>query len=107
MAISRMTARAVTSGACPTVERLYYVMSDTLAQEGRRPTLTIDTRPLWPVKADALRAHASQRLAIERYFGKLDDVPESRRYESFVLAWERGASWPDKPEEAALRELKL
>ncbi|MCI3920890.1 PIG-L family deacetylase [Paenibacillus sp. TRM 82003] len=107
MAISRVTTMAVASGACPSVERLYYVMSDTLASEGRRPTFAIDTEPHWPTKAEALRAHESQILAIERYFGKLDEFPEARRFETFVLAWERGAHWPEKSADAALLELGL
>ncbi|MDQ1914639.1 PIG-L family deacetylase [Paenibacillus sp. GD4] len=107
MAISRVTTKAVVGGSCPSVAQLYYMSSDTLAKEGHRPTFTIDTKPLWNVKADALRAHDSQILAIERYFGKLHEFPEERRYEAFVLAWERGRHWPVISEEKALKDLKL
>jgi len=107
MAISRLTTKAVLSGQCPSVERLYYVMSDELRKQGRRPAFTIDTEPQWQMKAEALRAHASQLLAIERYFGPLDAVPAERRYESFVLAWEQGVHWPEKSEAKAREELHL
>lgn len=90
MAISRIATAAVRGGSCPTVEQLYYVWSDSLAEAGFAPTLRLDTAESWSVKADALRAHESQRLAIERYFGSLEQVPELRRYETFALVWERG-----------------
>ncbi|CAG7645080.1 PIG-L deacetylase family protein [Paenibacillus allorhizosphaerae] len=107
MAISRITTKAVLSGQCPAVERLYYVMSDELRKEGHKPTLSIDTEPQWRMKAEALRAHESQILAIERYFGKLDVFPENRKYESFILAWEQGTFWPGKSEAKAREELHL
>lgn len=107
MAISRITTMAVVGGHCPSVRQLYYLMSDTLRTEGRKPTFSVDTKPLWNVKAEAIRAHDSQILAAERYFGKLNDPLDARRYESFVLAWERGVLWPDKRAEDALKELKL
>jgi LmbE family N-acetylglucosaminyl deacetylase len=82
-------------------------MSETLTSTGHKPTLTIDTKPMWDVKAGALRAHESQLLAIERYFGKQDRFPETRRYESFVLAWEQGMYWPTKSELHSRMELGL
>ncbi|MBP1155001.1 MULTISPECIES: PIG-L family deacetylase [unclassified Paenibacillus] len=90
MTISKMTTAAVLSGRCPSVNKLYYSMSNTLMEEGYKPSIVIDTEEQWPMKADALKAHMSQIFAIERHFGKLDSVPENRRYESFVLAWEKG-----------------
>ncbi|TVY07734.1 PIG-L deacetylase family protein [Paenibacillus cremeus] len=107
MAISRMTTKAVLSGRCPSVEQLYYIMSAALAEEGRKPTFQLDVERQWSMKADALRAHDSQKLAIGRYFGPLDTFPENRRYESFILAWELGEIWPEKDAEQALRELDL
>lgn len=90
MTISKMTTAAVLSGRCPSVNKLYYSMSNTLMEEGHKPSIVIDTEKQWTMKAEALRAHMSQIFAIERYFGKLDSFPENRRYESFVLAWEKG-----------------
>ncbi|GLI10500.1 GlcNAc-PI de-N-acetylase [Paenibacillus tyrfis] len=98
MAISRFATAAVLSGRCPSVQKLYYIRSKTLTEQGYEPTLVIDTEQAWSVKAEALRAHTSQLLAIERYFGNLDVFPENRRYESFVLNWERGQRWPSKTE---------
>lgn len=107
MAISRITTKAVLSGKCPSVKQLYYVMSNALQEEGRKPTFSIDTERQWKMKAEALRSHDSQILAIERYFGKLDVFPENRRYESFILAWEQGVFWPEKTEAEARKELQL
>ncbi|ULL15642.1 PIG-L family deacetylase [Paenibacillus sp. H1-7] len=98
MTISKIVTAAVLSGRCPSVQKLYYVASDTLLQSGRLPSVTIDTEQDWPMKAEALRAHQSQIYAIERYFGDLRELPENRRLESFVLAWERGVSYPSKAE---------
>ncbi|TDF99770.1 PIG-L deacetylase family protein [Paenibacillus piri] len=106
IAISRMATAAVTSGKCPTVQKLYYSMSDTLRQQGHIPALSIDTKPQWDIKAEALKAHASQILAIERYFGDLSSCPDNRRTESFALAWERGVWWPHKQELSALDDLQ-
>ncbi|TYP72372.1 PIG-L deacetylase family protein [Paenibacillus methanolicus] len=106
-AISRIVSKAVTEGHCGSVRRLYYVFSDSLAQEGRIPAVKIDTLHLWPDKADALRAHDSQIEAIRRYFGDLSLCLPERRYEAFALAWEDGAWWPEKTERQALEELGL
>lgn len=94
VAISRLTTLAVTSGRCPSVQRLYYHASGTLLSQGCLPAVTVDTEPGWRVKAEALRAHASQIFAIERYFGNLSVFPEQRRFEAFILAWENGVSLP-------------
>ncbi|MDF2963776.1 MAG: GlcNAc-PI de-N-acetylase [Paenibacillus sp.] len=102
MAISKMASAAVLSGKCPSVQKLYYSISNTLRQQGHKPSVTIDTQPHWEMKAGALREHASQIFAIERYFGDLSACPEERRYESFVLGWERGVLWPKKQESSVL-----
>jgi len=94
VAISAVVTRAVAEGHAPSVQRLYYAMSETLRAEGRQAAVVVDTKPMWALKAEALRAHESQILAVERYFGKLDRFPEERRYEAFALGWERGAFWP-------------
>ncbi|MCR8630530.1 PIG-L deacetylase family protein [Paenibacillus radicis (ex Xue et al. 2023)] len=105
MAISKMATLAVLSGKCPSVQKLYYCISNTLLQQGHEPSISVDTMPQWEIKAKALRAHASQILAIERYFGDLSLCPENRRYESFVLGWERGVLWPQKRELSVLDDL--
>ncbi|MFC5700351.1 PIG-L deacetylase family protein [Cohnella faecalis] len=87
VAISRFTTAAVVSGRCETVRELYYVMSAGLAEQGIAPDMTIDAKPMWEMKARALWAHESQRLAIERYFGQGAAFSESRRYETFVVGW--------------------
>jgi LmbE family N-acetylglucosaminyl deacetylase len=98
--ISQITTKAVLSGKCPSVQKLYYIASTAWLELGRVPAYSIDTEPQWEMKAEALRAHKSQIFAIERFFGKLEHFPENRRYESFVLAWERGNMWPDKQEKS-------
>lgn len=102
VAVSLAVTRAVVDGSCPSVEKLYVVLSDTLRAGGRRPSVVVDAKPGWAVKAEALRAHESQRLAVLRHFGNLDVCPEHRRYESFVLRWERGTDWPDRTETSLL-----
>ncbi|MCZ8512481.1 PIG-L family deacetylase [Paenibacillus filicis] len=103
MMISKMATAAVLSGRCPSVRKLYYVFSTSLADRGLTASVSIDTESRWPMKAEALRAHESQILAIQRYFGDLEAFPENRRYESFVLAWERGVLWPPaRPERSVL-----
>lgn len=87
IAISQMATAAVLSGRCPTVQKVYYFMTTTLLQEGYLPAITVDTKPQWAMKAEALRAHQSQIFAIHRYFGDLVAFSEERRYESFMLAY--------------------
>lgn len=94
VAISKLATLAVKSGRCTSVQRLYYAASDKLLAQGHKPAITVDTAANWPVKAEALRAHRSQYLAIERYFGNLLTFPEHRRFETFVLAWENGVWFP-------------
>ncbi|MBP1996847.1 PIG-L deacetylase family protein [Paenibacillus eucommiae] len=105
MAISRMAASAVLSGKCPSVQKMYYCVSNTLLEQGHQPSISVDTQPQWEMKARALMAHASQIFAIERYFGDLVSCPPNRRVEAFVLAWERGEWWPVKQEKSVLDDL--
>ncbi|MNI13058.1 Mycothiol S-conjugate amidase [compost metagenome] len=105
VAISRMTTAAVLSGRCPTVQKLYYCATEPLLGKGHQPSITLDTAPQWEMKADALRAHHSQIFAIHRYFGDLISCPENRRYEAFVLGWERGVMWPVKEEQSVVDNL--
>jgi LmbE family N-acetylglucosaminyl deacetylase len=102
MAISDITSKAVWSGRCPSVQKLYYVATTPLMEKGHLPAYSIDTESQWEMKAQALKAHDSQILAINRYFGDLSELPESRRYESFVLGWERGVFWPRKQEQSIM-----
>lgn len=96
MAIHQATKAAIMSGRCPSVQKLYYHASPIL--QGYKPAYRIDTKEQWDVKAAALRAHISQSLVIANYFGDLTQCPENRRYEQFVLAWERNIEWPSKTE---------
>lgn len=98
MAISDITTQAVLSGRCPSVQKLYYAATAPLLEKGHLPAYSIDTENQWSMKDQALRAHDSQILAINRYFGDLTVMPEERRYEAFVLGWERGVFWPKKQE---------
>ncbi|WP_239616718.1 PIG-L deacetylase family protein [Cohnella mopanensis] len=90
VAISRATTLAFESGLCRSVRRLYYSLSPAMALEGRTPDLTLEVAKQWKVKAAALRAHDSQKYAIERYFGNLgEEVQMSRRYEQFVVIYKK------------------
>ncbi|WP_028548592.1 PIG-L deacetylase family protein [Paenibacillus sp. UNC451MF] len=100
MTISKIATSAVLSGRCPSVQKLYYISSNTLKENGHHPSIALDTEPYWSMKAEALHAHESQIYAIRRYFGDLESFPENRRYESFVLAWERGAWYPPRLEKS-------
>ncbi|WP_248926254.1 PIG-L deacetylase family protein [Paenibacillus hamazuiensis] len=102
IAISQVTTKAVLGGGGPSVQKLYYCSSPALELSGHLPSVRLDTADMWAMKAEALKAHRSQLLAIERAFGTLDKVPEARRYEEFVLAWERGIRWPKKTEKSVL-----
>ncbi|NOU98953.1 PIG-L deacetylase family protein [Paenibacillus planticolens] len=97
--ISKATTAAVLSGQCPSVRRLYYAASGTLRDQGHKPSIVVDTERGWPVKAAALKAHATQHVAISKYFGDLAVFPEARRWEAFVLGWEDGVMWPEKAAE--------
>jgi N-acetylglucosamine malate deacetylase 2 len=99
IAISKATTAAVHSGACPSVRKLYYAASPILRAQGHQPSIIVDTESLWTVKADALRAHHTQRVTIGKYFGNLVDFPEERRWEAFVLGWHDGVLWPKRDDE--------
>ncbi|TBL77826.1 PIG-L deacetylase family protein [Paenibacillus thalictri] len=99
IAISHIVRKAVFSGRCPSVQKLYFT---GLFPKDRRPSVLIDTKPQWKMKAAALSAHRSQILGVHRVFGDLTEVPEERRYEKFVLAWEKGVHFPDKQELSVL-----
>jgi LmbE family N-acetylglucosaminyl deacetylase len=106
VAVSRAATEAAIGGRCPSVEKLYYVLSNTLIREGRRAAVTVDAESAWPMKAEALRAHESQILSIRRFFGNLDECPAHARHESFALRWERGTDWPAKTERSLLDGLR-
>jgi LmbE family N-acetylglucosaminyl deacetylase len=107
MAIHQAAKAAVESGRCPSVQKMYVHGSDIVKQQGHPITYQIDTYKEWEVKAAALRAHESQKLVIAKYFGDLQMVPqEAWRYETFVLAWERGVSWPSKQESFIFDDLQ-
>ncbi|MGN7457114.1 PIG-L family deacetylase [Paenibacillus pasadenensis] len=93
-AISRIGTRLVRERRVPGLDRLVYIGSETLAQEGRKEALALDTKAVWPAKAAALAAHRSQRDTISAYFGDLSEAPEAWRFERFYLAWEDGREWP-------------
>lgn len=100
MAVSKALTTAVLSGQCPSVQKLYYTLSAPLLEQGHSPSIIIHTEPMWEMKAAALKAHASQIFATEKYFGDLAQCPENRRNESFVLGWERGRQWPKIAEQS-------
>jgi LmbE family N-acetylglucosaminyl deacetylase len=107
MTISDITTKAILSERCPSMQKLYYIASNTLLENGHLPTFSIDTESQWEMKAGALKAHESQIFAIQRYFGNLCDFPDHRRYESFILGWERGVFWPKKQEHSIMDDLIL
>ncbi|MEW9698749.1 PIG-L deacetylase family protein [Paenibacillus sp. SI8] len=102
VAISKATTAAVLSGKCPTVRKLYYAASGSLRSAGYSPSIAVDTEAGWSVKAAALRAHASQHVAIANYFGDLDVFPVERRFEAFVLGWRDGTMWPQEAQTTLL-----
>lgn len=101
VAIHFAVKEAVTSGLCPSVQKLYYTASETLRNQGRLPSLQFESAADWERKAAALKAHETQIQSITRVFGDLSSpasaIPELRT-EGFVLAWERGVAWPAKQE---------
>ncbi|MBD0383091.1 PIG-L deacetylase family protein [Paenibacillus sedimenti] len=104
VAISKAVTAAVLSGKCTTVEKLYFTASATLYSAGHEPAIKVDTEAGWETKAAALCAHASQRAAIAKYFGDLDQFPEERRNESFVLGWHEGVMWPTEKNASQKKE---
>lgn len=94
--ISKAATAAVLSGQCPSVRRLYYALSGSLHEQGYQPSILVDTEKGWTMKAAALKAHATQHVAIAKYFGDLADFPQVRRWEAFVLGWQDGVMWPEQ-----------
>lgn len=107
IAIHQATKAALKSGRCPSIQKLYYPVSPIIQQQGHQASYVIDTEKLWNIKAAALRAHESQKLVIEKYFGDLETCPEVRRYEKFGLAWHRGTVWPSKQERFIFDDLNV
>ncbi|TXK85456.1 PIG-L deacetylase family protein [Paenibacillus sp. N3.4] len=104
VAISKATTAAVLSGKCPSVRKLYYAATGSLRAQGHKPSIELDTESNWSVKAAALRAHATQYVAIEKYFGDLEVFPAERRWEAFVLGWEDGELWPKESSTTILED---
>ncbi|KRF13294.1 PIG-L deacetylase family protein [Paenibacillus sp. Soil787] len=102
--ISKVTTAAVWSGKCPSVRKLYYAAAASLLAKGHKPSIVVDTEAGWPIKAAALRAHATQHVTIAKYFGDLDVFPENRRWEAFVLGWQDGTMWPEQDLTKVLEE---
>jgi N-acetylglucosamine malate deacetylase 2 len=89
VAIHQAAIQAVRSGACHTVQRMYCLGPLDQREALEKAAIRVDTVPLWEMKAAALLAHESQRLAVNRVFGSLEKAPEHFRYETFILAWKR------------------
>ncbi|WP_027417195.1 PIG-L deacetylase family protein [Aneurinibacillus terranovensis] len=97
-AIHHAVREAVVSEKCPEVQKLYYAASRPLLHAGHSPSIVFDSNVHREIKVQALLAHESQILSIERVFGDLHHPQTKIRPESFVLAWQRGIYWPDKKE---------
>ncbi|MUG44950.1 PIG-L deacetylase family protein [Paenibacillus woosongensis] len=97
IAIHHAVNKAVFSGACSTVQKLYY---NVMGSQGAGAVLELKGEEgLHETKAKALAAHESQILSIERVFGKLDDGPPWHfAPELFQLVWERESFNPAKQE---------
>ncbi|GAA0135827.1 hypothetical protein YSY43_26670 [Paenibacillus sp. YSY-4.3] len=96
IAIHHAVNTAVFSGACSSVQKLYY---NIMGSSGAESVLELKGEGLQETKAKALAAHESQILSIERVFGKLDGGPPWHfAPESFQLVWERGSFNPAKHE---------
>lgn len=104
IAIHQATRSAIVSGACPSVQKLYYYYNSFSSAEGKghEPAVRVAVANYWDTKVKALLAHQSQLKSIERVFGSLnspDSLPSPLREEAFVLAWERGQHFPKKKEQ--------
>jgi LmbE family N-acetylglucosaminyl deacetylase len=100
-AIHHAVREVVTARECPSVRKLYYAASLVLLAAGYIPSISYNVMPYWTVKKQALLAHESQILSIERVFGSMGDestIHEGKREEKFILAWENGVSFPVKNE---------
>lgn len=101
IAIHQATTKAVTGGACPTVEKLYYYFNPFQSKPKHKPSVRIPVSTHWETKVKALLAHESQLKSIERVFGSLDSpnsFPLSLQEEAFVLAWQHGEYFPTREE---------
>lgn len=105
IAISRFTADAVAAsadarwfaevGAAHTVQRLLWTPPVRVYDEPPLPPLAsqpgidfvIDTRQWWRQKADALQAHRSQHLSIDRLWFHRPDIKSRLSLELFRQAW--------------------
>ncbi|AZK46936.1 PIG-L deacetylase family protein [Paenibacillus lentus] len=107
IAIHHAVNQAVFSGACSSVQKLYYnVMGIQESQAMGTAVLEIKGGGHEEVKAKALTAHESQILSIERVFGKLDEGPPWHfSPELFLLVWERGSFYPAKQERSIFDDL--
>ncbi|WP_110932218.1 PIG-L deacetylase family protein [Paenibacillus bouchesdurhonensis] len=107
IAIHHAVNKAVFSGACRFVQKLYYnLMGLPDAKAAGAAVLELKGEGQQEVKAKALAAHDSQILSIERVFGKLDDGPPWHfAPELFQLVWERGSFHPAKQEHSIFDDL--
>ncbi|MNJ56291.1 1D-myo-inositol 2-acetamido-2-deoxy-alpha-D-glucopyranoside deacetylase [compost metagenome] len=107
IAIHHAVNQAVFSGACSSVQKLYYNMMGSPAKtNGAEAVLELKGEELQETKAKALAAHESQILSIERVFGKLDGGPPWHfAPELFQLVWERGSFNPTKQESSVFDDL--
>lgn len=109
IAIHHAVNKAVFSGNCSSVQKLYYnVMgiSGAKANEEGAAVLELEGEGLQETKARALAAHESQILSIERVFGKLSEGPPWHfPPEAFQLVWERGSFNPVKRERSIFDDL--
>jgi LmbE family N-acetylglucosaminyl deacetylase len=100
--IHHAVSKAVLSGKCPTVQKLYYTAPLSFRDPSNPLLLIVDVEPYWDMKMRALKAHESQILSAERIYGDLSRFPKgnSLRYEYFMLVWERGVYYPSKAEQS-------
>ncbi|MDF2671276.1 MAG: hypothetical protein K0R67_3582 [Paenibacillus sp.] len=97
-AIHHAVREAVLAGGCASVRELYYAASPVLLAAGHHPAISIDITPRWEIKRQALLAHESQILSIERVFGSMGDestILPHKQLEQFILAWREGVEFPD------------
>lgn len=108
IAIHHAVNQAVFSGACSSVQKLYYNVMGSFGAKIKGPdsVLALKGEELQETKAKALAAHESQILSIERVFGKLDGGPPWHfAPELFQLVWERGSFNPTKQESSVFDDL--
>lgn len=100
--------KVVLGGQAPSVQKLYYNEVRSRGDATDKPgVLSIRPGQNWKIKRDALAAHESQILSIERVFGDLQQVgPSSFADECFLLVWERGNVNPLKQERTIFDDLR-